>query len=340
MKILFAYPFFLKDSVLEQGWNTPYFPLGLLYLAAATRNAGHAVSVFDGTFANGIDDFYATFEAHRPDVVCITSLITLRGRALELGQWVSEQGASVVFGGPDATFEPQPYAALGATLVLGAGEQTLVELLVALQNEHYSLSSIRGIAYCENDTLTITKPRPTLRDLNQLPLPARDLLDFEPYHNLWRQHHGYTSITIAATRGCDCETGCEDCIPSNFGVNIRYRSPQRVAAEMWQLEAEYKVDRFRLVDDLEALGRDWLVALGEAMQTMGVRTPYEGLKPLHFGPLPMYAPQKDLCAERTVWLPGVDQDPAALDIAVVQRRWEQGLLMENESVAPTCKNCS
>lgn len=339
MKILLVYPFFLKDSVLEQGWNTPYFPLGLLYLAAAARDAGHSVSLFDGTFANGVHDFYATFEANNPDVVCITSLITLRGRALELGQWVLEQGAQVIFGGPDAKFEPQPYAVLGATLVLGEGEQTLVELLDALQHGR-TRSGIQGIAYCEDDRLITTAPRPALRTLSQLPLPARDLLDFEPYHQLWRQHHGYTSITIAATRGCDCETGCEDCIPSNFGVNIRYRSPQQVAAEMQQLEAEYEVDRFRLVDDLEALGRDWLVALGEAMQALGLQTPYEGLKPLHFGPLPMYAPQKDLCAERTVWLPGVDQDPAALDIAVVQRRWEQGVLLDGESIAPTCQNCS
>lgn len=339
MRILFAYPFFLNDSALERDWNTPYFPLGLLYLAGAARDADHEVALFDGTFATGIEDFKAKFDAVQPDVVCITSLITLRQRAIECGEYALEHGAKVIFGGPDTKVVPDVYAGIGAVVVVGEGEQTLVELLATFQN-NTPLASVQGIAYCEANTLMKTPRRAALRDLDTLPTPARDLLEIEPYHNLWRQHHGYTSVTIAATRGCDCEDECGDCIPSNFGVQIRYRQPAAVAAEMKAIEATHTVDRFRLVDDLEALGAEWLIALGTAMQAAGVQTPYEGLKPLHFGELPMYAPQKDLCAERTVWLPGVDQDPTALDIETIQRRWQQGELQDGESIASTCTNCS
>lgn len=339
MRILFAYPFFLKDSVLEQGWNTPYFPLGLLYLAGAVREAGHEVALFDGTFADDSEDFKLRFKAVQPDVVCLTSLITLRNRAIELGQWTLQQGARVIFGGPDTEFATRDYAQIGAIVVLGEGEQTLVELLNSFQH-HDDLSQIKGIAYWEKGKLETTEIRPRLRDLEMLPMPARDLLNFAPYHELWQQYHGYKSMTIAATRGCICESGCEDCVPSSFGVNIRHRSPQSIVAEMKYLESQYEIDRFRLVDDLEALGKDWLVSLGEAMQSAGIQTPYEGLKPLHFGALPMYVPQKDLCGERTVWLPGIDQDPAMLDIAIVQRRWERGLLLEGETIASCCKNCT
>jgi anaerobic magnesium-protoporphyrin IX monomethyl ester cyclase len=339
MHILFAYPFFLKDSALEQNWNTPYFPLGLLYLAGAAREAGHTVSLFDGTFAGCSKDFYAVFEQAQPDVVCITSLITIRNRALEIGQYAIEHGAHVIYGGPDTKVVPGVYAATGGDVVLGEGERTLIELLdsYAGQGER---SAVHGIAYCEDEVLHTTPPRSAIRDLSQLPTPARDLLDFDPYFELWHASHGYTSMTVAATRGCDCEQACEDCVPSNFGVQIRFRSPEDVVAEMQGIETRYSVDRFRLVDDLEALGRDWLVALGEAMQAAGVQTPYEGLKPLHFDDLPMYQPQKDMCAERTVWLPGVDTNPDALDMDTIQRRWKHGTLLDDETLAPTCKNCS
>ena len=75
MKVLFVYPFFLEDSVLEQQWQTPYFPLGILYMAAAARGAGHDVTVFDGTFTTP-QAFYETFERLSPDALCIASVVS------------------------------------------------------------------------------------------------------------------------------------------------------------------------------------------------------------------------------------------------------------------------
>ena len=49
-RILFVHPFQLSASALEQEWRTLYPPLGLLYLAAVVREAGHTVSFYDGTF--------------------------------------------------------------------------------------------------------------------------------------------------------------------------------------------------------------------------------------------------------------------------------------------------
>lgn len=341
MKILFAYPFFLKDSVLEQNWKTPYFPLGILYLAGAARQAGHSVSIFDGTFADGFEDFVSMFNTIQPDVVCITSLITLRERALAFGRYAIAQGAKVIYGGPDVQVVPSNYAQMGAILVVGEGEPTLIDLLNAFQN-NTTIESIHGIAYWTDNVLKYTAPRQQiLLDWSQLPLPARDLLNFEPYFQLWQTHHGYTSMTLAATRAyTSVSDKVDDVIRTQFDTYVRVRPIQDIVAEMKLIEKDYSVDRFRLVDDLGALGKDWLVALGEAMLMADIKTPYEGLKPLHFDDLPMYAPQKDLCAERTIWLPGIDHDPKAMDIETIQRRWEQGILQEGETLPSSCKNCS
>jgi hypothetical protein len=87
------------------------------------------------------------------------------------------------------------------------------------------------------------------------------------------------------------------------------------------------------VDDLEGLGREWLLALGNAMLAMGVRTPYEGLKPVAFDDLPLLATTKDICAERNAWIPTQGPHPhapPALDAAALHRRWREARLEEGE----------
>ena len=50
--LLLANPLFLSQSEAERELMSPYFPLGLLYLAASVREHHFSVAVFDGTFAN------------------------------------------------------------------------------------------------------------------------------------------------------------------------------------------------------------------------------------------------------------------------------------------------
>ncbi|MFQ5343701.1 MAG: hypothetical protein ACE5F6_19335, partial [Anaerolineae bacterium] len=99
------------------------------------------------------------------------------------------------------------------------------------------------------------------------------------------------------------------------------------------LELEYAPDRFRLVDEIEGLGRDWLVALGNAMVAADITTPYEGLKPVNLGDLPMLVSEKDICAERNAWIPTAGPHPhapPALDARALQQRWQEGRLLEDE----------
>jgi len=55
--ILLVNPVFLSQNETEKALMTPYFPLGLLYLAGFLRERGFCVEVFDGTFSGGIQDF-------------------------------------------------------------------------------------------------------------------------------------------------------------------------------------------------------------------------------------------------------------------------------------------
>ncbi len=53
-KVLLCNPLFLSQSPEEQAVKSPYFPLGLLYLASFLRDRNHTVAIFDGTSFDSI----------------------------------------------------------------------------------------------------------------------------------------------------------------------------------------------------------------------------------------------------------------------------------------------
>jgi anaerobic magnesium-protoporphyrin IX monomethyl ester cyclase len=324
---LFVNPFFLKNSVMEQEWMMPYFPLGLLYLAATTREAGHQVAVFDGTFAAGEADFQAALTRHQPQVVCFASLITLRPIALRLADIARDYGATIIFGGPDPSQEPATYLDHAAVVVRGEGERTLLDLLAHWEDD---LSTVASIAYRANGDLIQTAEREPIWELDELPLPARDLIDVAPYVQAWRDEHGYSSMSLSASRGCPY--GCEYCQNYATSIHFRRRSIAHVVHEMQVLEQTYAPDRFRLVDDLSGLGADWLRELGEAMLAANITTPYEGLR-FYDVPtdLPMFEAGKMLCGRRNLVVTPLNDHPHAPprhNAEQLQKRWGAGIFDE------------
>jgi radical SAM superfamily enzyme YgiQ (UPF0313 family) len=139
--LMLANPLFLSRDPVEAKLMTPYFPLGLLYLAAVARGEGYSVSLFDGMFQEGEDAFAAKLAQDQPKVVGISVLSTVRGMAERLADIARRQGAIVVVGGADPTGRPQSYLERRDTehpvadvVVIGEGERTLLELLPVLLN--------------------------------------------------------------------------------------------------------------------------------------------------------------------------------------------------------------
>lgn len=332
-KMLFVNPFFLSESQLEQRLMSLYFPLGLLYLASVTREAGHHVEIFDGTFGESAD-FPDHLTRLKPDIVCIASWITVRGAAARLAAAAQREGATVIVGGPDPTRNPGRYLDQDVfdILVLGEAEETILEVIAGLdQGEH--LSDVRGIAYRNPQGKRTTTPaRPAIMDLDRLPWPARDLIDVERYLQTWEHNHGYRSLTLAATRGCPDPT-CQFCEDELLGSHLRLRSPENVIEEMVDLQARFALDRFRLVDDLEALPTDWVRRLSTRMTERGVRVPFEDLKKIEIKDIEMLQPITDICAERNAWVPRQGDHkhaPPVEDAELLARRWERRELNPGE----------
>ncbi len=272
--LMLVNPLFLHSDPVESRLMTPYFPLGLLYLAGAAREAGHDVTIFDAMFAEGDDAFLSALERERPQIVGLSVLATVREAALRLAALAKAWGATVIVGGADPTARPDLYLQQQAggvflvdVAVIGEGEDTILEILPPLlEGEHpaAALGEVQGVAYRdEMDQMVQTPRRPLIEDIDRLPLPARDLLDIEQYRRAWRSAHDHFSLSIIATRGCPY--GCSWCQKSVFGRSFRPRSPQSVADEMARIKQAYRPDQIRIVDDVMGINRDWVRAWHDAL---------------------------------------------------------------------------
>lgn len=289
-KLLLAHPLFLTESPKERASGSPYFPLGLLYLAAYVRENGHEVAVFDGTFAADRDAFDEALDRHRPDVVGLSCLLPTRETALALAERAHRFGAVVIAGGPDPTAEPTAYLAADTVdlVVHHEGEQTITALLDRFDSTTLTtrlLTDEPGVAYRRGGRVIVNQPRPPIQNLDSLPLPARDLIDMESYLNAWDESNGYRSMTIATSRGCPYN--CSWCIDSVHGSGYRQRSPANVAAEMQVLKETYDIGRLRMIDDVDGIDRKWLDEWAARAEALDSVIPFEALNDLDRQDIPL-----------------------------------------------------
>jgi anaerobic magnesium-protoporphyrin IX monomethyl ester cyclase len=289
--LLLVHPLFLNQNDAERELMSPYFPLGLLYLAAYVRERGYRVAVFDGTFSEGEGAFAEALEEHQPRVVGVSAVLPNRASALNLARMAGQFGALVVLGGPDPTRTPETYLAEPAVdiVVHHEGEETIGALLDAFcdpQGNSLNLGEIAGLAFRGADgEVVVTPRRPYLADLDDLPMPARDLIDMDRYLETWREENGYTSLSISVSRGCPY--GCDWCEEAVNGPKLRQRSPESVAAEVKALKERFQIDRLRLVDDVDGLDRAWLEAWASAAAAEDAVIPFEALYDLERRDVPM-----------------------------------------------------
>jgi len=288
--LVLAHPVFLALDEAEREAASPYFPLGLLYLASYVRERGHGISIFDGTFESGEDAFVQHLAEQQPDVVGIAALITSRDAALSLARLASATGAVVVIGGPDPTVDPTPYLAEDAVdiVVHHEGEQTIAALLDRFDNGTLTVAELGdepGVAFRRDGQIQMNQPRPPIENLDELPPPARDLIDMDRYFEVWEESHGYTSITVAASRGCPF--GCEWCVDAVHGHEFRQRSPESVAAEVRDIEERYGPKSIRLIDDVSGIDRSFFEQWSAEAERLNSNPSFEPLDKIAIDDLPM-----------------------------------------------------
>ena len=277
-RLLFTHAYRMPLDPKQDQWNKPYPPLMTLQAAALIREAGNEVDLYDVMFEPDPHGIESKIREFRPDILVIFDdgfnyltkmcLTNMRNAAFEVAALAGEQGCSVVACSSDATDHYRQYLDQGVDFVLlGEGEQTLRELVETLEHNRPP-QNVDGLAFLEKGELVRTRPRQVMQDLDQLPLPAWDLLNLTEYEKRWRKHWGYLSLNIATTRGCPFK--CNWCAKPIYGDSYKMRSTDHVIREIKQLQALFQFEHLWFCDDIFGLKRSWVIEFAEKVRAEGL----------------------------------------------------------------------
>ncbi|MES2678434.1 MAG: radical SAM protein [Bacteroidota bacterium] len=285
MKVLFTHSYFLHLDKKQLGTHTPFPPLATLYAASVLREKGFDVRLADLQFALSPEEITSHINNFRPDALVIYDdsfnyltkmcLTNMREAAFKMQEIARENNIPVIVSSSDATDHLQKYFAHGADyIIIGEAEQTLLELLQALAEKKEILPlSIKGLAQWINGEIVRSAGRAVLKDLDELPLPAWDLLDISPYRSTWMKHHGYFSLNFVTTRGCPYK--CNWCAKPVYGNRYNSHSPLSVVLQLKSLQDKFGFSHVWFADDIFGLKPGWLAEFNQYTREQGLKIRYK-----------------------------------------------------------------
>jgi radical SAM superfamily enzyme YgiQ (UPF0313 family) len=199
---------------------------GLPLIGTILAQAGYEVEVFVEHVAPPRWEMIA-----RADAVCMSTLSAAADKTYRLADRIRRELAiPVIMGGTHATYFTEDCLAHSDVVVLGEGDETILELLTAIE-EGGPLATIAGIAYREGGALRRTSPRAGPVDFSVVP-------DFRLIHGYRRmsawdvlRRFRLPLITVQATRGCPHR--CSYCIVETmFGDRYRTRDIESVIRDL------------------------------------------------------------------------------------------------------------
>jgi anaerobic magnesium-protoporphyrin IX monomethyl ester cyclase len=192
----------------QYGFDASYPNMGVLYLISSLR-ARPPVPDLQLRHLDARCDLRAHAAAVRefaPDIYGLSLSSLAMPHLPEIAEAVraAAPGAVIICGGPGPTADPAGALACEQVeaCVLGEGEETLAAVVEAVAAGHHLREApLPGTAVRTEEGVLLGEPRPLVADLDSLPFPAWDLVDFAAYPGMHLRRAGpETSVVIS--RGC------------------------------------------------------------------------------------------------------------------------------------------
>ena len=185
-----------------------YFPLGIGYIVSYIRQFGYKVKIFQPLhYQNFMEELISQMECFQPDLVGISVMTPSYPRAIEICEKIkSKYKVTTVLGGHhvSAVGEEVLKESLSVDfVVIGEGEITLLELIRELESSNPHFGKVGGLAWRDkNGSVIVNQSRDFIKDIDQLPMPARDIVDMNQYRSHSYIDYGKKSATMITSRGC------------------------------------------------------------------------------------------------------------------------------------------
>lgn len=258
MKVLLLNPPFTEYAHgALKGHGGKALPLNLAYLAGYLRKQKPNIEIL-ALDCEGLSLSYEKIEYEiqkiGPDMVGITAPTPAYAQVLEISKIIKgiDNGIKVVVGGPHPTALPedtveQPNIDI---VISGEGEITFFDL-VNIVDKGLDLGDVKGIVYKDKNGKTHkTLTRPLIKDLDELPFPARDLFPLDIYYPPpTKRISNKKSGNMITSRGCPYK--CTYCMASYIWRHkIRFRSVKNVVDEIEHCYRDFGIGEFNFHDEL------------------------------------------------------------------------------------------
>jgi radical SAM superfamily enzyme YgiQ (UPF0313 family) len=260
------------------------FPLGLAYISAVLKKAGHDVQVLNFNIVKGdIESEFArcatTFD---PQLVGTGGL----SPQYQSVQQVSSAAAKVfkravqVVGGSVISGDPLPaLSILDCDFgVLGEGENTIVELASLIEQgaEKADMADVAGLVFQnQNGEIIFTEARAPIENLDNIPLPDYEGFGFKEYvddqcANVMYLYQLDTPRAGLILTSRSCPFSCSFCFHP-LGKKFRVRNLDSCFEEINMLQDKYSINIIAIQDELFSTNKTRVMEFCRRIQPMNLK---------------------------------------------------------------------
>ena len=255
-----------------------YFPLGLGYIGAVLKRAGHEVLFLDpetkGLTPESVIKAIRDFSPELSAVSCATPSFPGARRLAALSRQAMPDCPTIIGGVhasafPRQVLEEAPEFDMACT---GEGEYLMLELAGFLTESRKltALNDIKGLTWRNNGTIIQNPTRAWITDMDSIPFPAREMADPDLYRPHAHNRRGKRATTIISSRGCPYS--CVFCASHvALGRQFRAHSPRYVADEIEYLNKKMGVDQLIFNDDTFTLDANRVRGICEEILRRGLK---------------------------------------------------------------------
>lgn len=217
-----------------------YPPLGLYYIESFTKK--YAPFSVEFSIVSASEASQADL-SDPPQIIGISSVTANFTTAAEIASELRNRLGSeipIILGGCHISAMPGSLPPAFDAAVIGEGEVTFLEIIRKLhENDNGTLKpedykDIKGVAYRKDGKITINKGRAFIKNLDEIPFPARKLPGIGVTHML-------------TSRGCPYS--CVYCATCLLWGRVRSHSPDYVVNEIRHLHKGFHINEIILFDD-------------------------------------------------------------------------------------------
>lgn len=252
-----------QAPIEEEGIRMVRPPMDLAYMAAMVKKVGQIAVIKDyPSEGKNFDDFLSDLNDIKPDVLILsatTPTLDLDLKSCSLAKEFDRNILTIAKGGDFYLSDKEVLTKFEDLDIVVCGESEEVIYEIAKGRD---LKEVKGIIYRKGREIIKNSARPLLKNLDNLPFPARELLKKELY---CFPDTGLPYALIIAGRGCP--GNCIFCLVGKVsGKKLRARSVKNVVDEVEYCVQDLGISTFFFRADTFTWDKEWVIHFCQEIQ--------------------------------------------------------------------------